>query len=80
MATNPDLVELLRCPESRQPLVHFPAGAVGDAEFLLCPASRLRYRIDDGLPVMLVEEAERLSGDEVERLLQIGRERGLPNA
>jgi len=32
----------------------------GDAESLFCPASRLRYRIDDGIPILLVEEAERL--------------------
>jgi uncharacterized protein YbaR (Trm112 family) len=72
MATPPALLELLVCPESRQPLVHFQAGVAGD-EFLLCPASRLRYRIDDGLPVMLIEDAQRLDQAEVDRLLALRR-------
>jgi uncharacterized protein YbaR (Trm112 family) len=40
---------------------------------LLCPASRLRYRIDDGVPVLLVEEATELSNEEVERLVRANR-------
>jgi uncharacterized protein YbaR (Trm112 family) len=69
MATPPALLELLVCPESRQPLVYFAAGIAGAEEFLLCPASRLRYRIDDGLPIMLVEDARRLDQAEVDRLM-----------
>ena len=70
MALSPDLVELLICPESRQPLVLVPAGVEGAAgESLFCPASRLRYRIDDGVPVMLPEEAERLDEAAAKRLL-----------
>jgi uncharacterized protein YbaR (Trm112 family) len=67
-----DLLEILVCPKSKQPLVYFPKGETGDdekAEFLLCPASRLRYRIDDGVAVLLVEEAQELAPDEVQRLL-----------
>jgi uncharacterized protein YbaR (Trm112 family) len=66
-----ELLALLVCPESRQPLVHLRPGVAGPEESLLCPASRLRYRIEDGLPVMLVEEAERLSPAEVERLVKL---------
>jgi uncharacterized protein len=77
--TPDDLIALLVCPESRAPLIHFPGGTpgAGDAEFLLCPASRLRYRIEDGLPIMLIEEAERLAAGEVERLVAIAKQRGL---
>jgi hypothetical protein len=60
MALSPDLLAILVCPESKEPLVHVPPGVEGPGEFLFCPASRLKYRIDDGIPVMLVEEAERL--------------------
>jgi len=73
-----DLLDILVCPKSKAPLLYFPKGEAGDderAEFLLCPASRLRYRIDDGVAVLLVDEAEELSAAEVERL--VGRARSL---
>ena len=54
MSLSQDLLDILVCPESRQPLLNFE-----DEGFLFCPASRLKYPIEDGLPVMLVEEAER---------------------
>jgi uncharacterized protein len=57
MPLSADLLAILVCPESKQPLLH---GVDGSHEYLFCPASRLRYRVDDGIPVMLVEEAERL--------------------
>jgi uncharacterized protein YbaR (Trm112 family) len=60
MALSPDLLAILVCPESKQPLLHVPPGTDGPGEYLFCPGSRLRYRVDDGIPVMLVEEAERL--------------------
>jgi uncharacterized protein YbaR (Trm112 family) len=67
--------EILVCPESKKPLIHF------DSEgFLFCPASRLRYRVDDGIPVLLVEEAERVEEEESRRLLADAKERGLPGA
>jgi uncharacterized protein YbaR (Trm112 family) len=77
--TADELIAILVCPESRAPLIHFPADDAGGGQpgFLLCPTSRLRYRIDDGLPVMLVEEAERLPVDEVARLVDLARARGL---
>jgi uncharacterized protein YbaR (Trm112 family) len=61
---SPSLLAVLACPKSRQPLVYFQ-----DGDFLLCPASRLRYRIEGGVPVLLVEEAEELDQQEVDRLL-----------
>lgn len=67
---SPDLVAILACPESKQRLLLVPAGVDGPDEFLFCPASRLRYRIDDGIPVMLVEEAVRLDEDAARRLTE----------
>ena len=69
MALSADLVADLLCPESKQPLVLVPAGVDGPAESLFCPASRLRYRVDDGIPVMLPEEAERLDEAAANELL-----------
>ncbi len=55
MALDPELLEILVCPESKKPLLYFP-----DDGFLFCPDSRLKYRVEDDIPVMLVDEAERL--------------------
>jgi uncharacterized protein YbaR (Trm112 family) len=75
-----DLLAVLACPESKQPLVYFAGGEQGDlpeTAFLLCPASRLRYRIEGDVPVMLVEEAERLEQSEVDRLLSRAKALGI---
>jgi uncharacterized protein YbaR (Trm112 family) len=70
-----ELLEMLVCPKSKQPLVYFEAES-----FLLCPASRLRYRIDAGVPVLLVDEATEVTAAEIERLLLQAKELGLPGA
>jgi uncharacterized protein YbaR (Trm112 family) len=72
MALPPALLDQLVCPKSKQPLVYFEA-----EDFLLCPTSRLRYRIDNGVPVLLVDEATEVTQAEVDRLL---KELGLPGA
>ena len=50
------LVEIMVCPQSKQPLIYFPRGEDDASEaqaFLVCPASRLRYRVDAvGVPVL----------------------------
>lgn len=59
-----DLLAVLACPESKAKLLYFAGGESGDdpaAAFLYCPRSRLRYRIEEGIPVLLIEEAERIS-------------------
>ncbi|MEZ5064513.1 MAG: hypothetical protein R3B81_07230 [bacterium] len=52
---DPELLELLVCPLSRAPVVV-------DGEWIVStdPATRRRYRIDDGIPVMLIDESEEL--------------------
>ena len=60
MSLAPELLAVLACPESKAPLLYF-AGGADEAGFLFCPTSRLRYRIDGDIPVLLIEEAERLS-------------------
>ena len=64
MPLSPDLLAVLACPESKAPLLYFADGEDGkspDDAFLFCPTSRLRYRIEGDIPVLLVEEAERIS-------------------
>ena len=65
------------CPKSKQSVVYFPRGEADRDEreaFLLCPASRLRYRIDDGVPVFLIEEATEVPVLEVDRLVKRARD------
>lgn len=56
---------LLRCTACGGKLMYFE-----DERFLLCPTSRLRFPItEDGIPVMLVEEAIQLAPAQVKALL-----------
>ncbi len=76
-----ELVAILVCPKTKQPLVYFPRGEDDSDEaaaFLLCPASRLRYRIDAGVPVLLVEEAQEMRPPDIDRLIARARALGLP--
>ena len=52
MAIAPELLEILVCPKCKGELVLTPAGDALD-----CRACRLRYRIEDDIPVMLIDEA-----------------------
>jgi uncharacterized protein YbaR (Trm112 family) len=63
MPLNPDLLEILACPEDKGPLLYF-----ADEESLYNPRLRRRYRIQEGIPVMLVDEAESVDDDEHARL------------
>jgi uncharacterized protein YbaR (Trm112 family) len=80
MPLPPELVEVLVCPKSKGPLIYFPRGEdnldEGDG-FLLCAESRLRYHIQHGVPVLLVEESTELAWDAVARLLVRAKALGL---
>jgi uncharacterized protein YbaR (Trm112 family) len=52
----PDLLEILACPQCRGPLQ-------AETASLRCDTCRLRYRIDNGIPVMLISEATPLGPD-----------------
>lgn len=69
------LTEVLVCPKSKQPLIYF-----ADEGFLLCPASRLQYRIENDVPVLLIEEARELGAAEVEQLVRRAKDLKLPGA
>lgn len=49
----PELLTILVCPKCKGPLEHHAT----PAEVLVCRADRLVYAVDDGIPVMLIEEA-----------------------
>lgn len=55
MPIDEKLLDILRCPLSRAPLVL-------DGQTLVStdPTTRRRYRIVDDIPVMLIDEAEEL--------------------
>ena len=52
MALKPELLEILACPQCKGDLEYREA-----QQALLCHACKLRYRIEDDIPVMLIEEA-----------------------
>jgi uncharacterized protein YbaR (Trm112 family) len=54
MVLSADLLAILVCPACHGDLDYDPA-----AETLTCQACRLRYRVEDDIPVMLVDQAER---------------------
>ncbi|MGW6378928.1 Trm112 family protein [Rhodococcus sp. NPDC055112] len=63
MALDPTLLSILACPQDKGPLL-----LVGD-ELLYNPRLRRAYPIEDGIPVLLVDEARSVGDDEHETLL-----------
>ena len=63
MALDPKLLEILACPKDKGPLLYF-----ADEDSLYNPRLRLRYRVTDDIPVMLIDEAETLDDAEAARL------------
>jgi len=53
MTLPTELLEILACPKCKGEVV-----LQEDADRLLCQACRLAYPIRDGIPVMLIDEAE----------------------
>ncbi len=64
MALDPQLLEILACPEDKGPLLYFEGEAA-----LYNPRLKRRYRIDDDIPVMLIDEAEQVDDAEHDRLV-----------
>ena len=63
MALDPLLLDILACPQDKGPLLYF-----ADEDALYNPRLHRRYAIRDGIPVMLIEEAETVSDEEHQRL------------
>jgi len=56
-AVDPELLSMLCCPLTRSPLRQ-------EGEFLVAEIGGLRYPVRDGIPVMLIEEAQLPAGVE----------------
>ena len=56
---DPKLLDILVCPLCKSLLVYNKS-----AQELICKADRLAFKIADGIPVMLVDEARRLTPEE----------------
>ena len=63
MALDPQLLSILACPEDKGPLLYFE-----DEDALYNPRLKRRYAIKDDIPIMLIDEAQRLEPSESERL------------
>jgi len=57
------LLEILVCPLCKSPLVYRKA-----EQELVCKADRLAFQIKDGIPVMLADEARKMTVEEVDQL------------
>jgi uncharacterized protein YbaR (Trm112 family) len=64
MALDAQLLEILACPEDKGPLLYFE-----DEDRLYNPRLHRSYTIREGIPIMLVDEAEAVDEATHERLL-----------
>lgn len=64
MALDAKLLEILACPQDKGPLLYF-----ADEATLYNPRLKRRYRVQDDIPVMLIDEAETVDDTEHERLM-----------
>lgn len=57
------LLEILVCPLCKSPLIYRKT-----EQELICKADRLAFPIQNDIPVMLADEARKLTPEEIERL------------
>jgi uncharacterized protein YbaR (Trm112 family) len=57
------LLDILVCPLCKSPLIYQKT-----AQELICKADRLAFAIQDDIPIMLADEARKLSLEEIEKL------------
>ena len=53
MAVSKDLLDILVCPKCKGEIY-----LTKEADKLVCEACKLVYRIDDDIPIMLIDEAQ----------------------
>ena len=59
-----ELPENLVCPVTKAPLVH-----VGDWLYSTDSQTRLRYPVENGIPIMLIDEAKTVCLEDFERVM-----------
>ncbi len=72
MALDPQLLEILACPDDKGPLLYFE-----DEDTLYNPRLKRRYSIKDDIPIMLVDEAETVADHEHDRLVAKADSQGI---
>jgi uncharacterized protein len=72
MALDPKLLEILACPEDKGPLLYFD-----DESALYNPRLKRRYRVQDDIPIMLIDEAESVDDGEHQRLTEKAEREGV---
>jgi uncharacterized protein YbaR (Trm112 family) len=72
MPLDPQLLEILACPEDKGPLLYF-----ADEDTLYNPRLQRRYAIRDDIPIMLIDEAEAVDAAEHERLMAKASSEGI---
>jgi len=65
MAISPELLKILVCPETKAPLVLHDGKLVSTDR-----QTRRRYRIEDDIPVMLIDESEQLNEEEWSEIMR----------
>lgn len=65
MNLDPKYLEILACPKTKAKLV-----LSGDLLVSTDPETRLAYRIEDGIPNLLVEDAEALSPEDWKKAVE----------
>jgi uncharacterized protein YbaR (Trm112 family) len=73
MSLAPELLSILACPEDKGPLYY-----IEDLDVLFNPRLQRAYRVREGIPVMLIDEAQSLEPTETERLLARVEAEGIP--
>ena len=72
MALDPQLLEILACPEDKGPLYYLQ-----DEDALYNPRLKRRYAIRDDIPIMLIDEAQGVDDGEHERIMAKVESEGL---
>ena len=72
MPLAPELLAVLACPEDKGPLLYF-----GDDGGLYNPRLQRRYVITDGIPVMLIDEAEPVDDEDHAALMARAEAEGI---
>ncbi len=64
MVLDPQLLEILACPDDKGPLYY-----LDDEASLYNPRLRRRYDVRDDIPIMLIDEATSVDDDEHRRIM-----------
>ncbi|HWH34179.1 MAG TPA: Trm112 family protein [Acidimicrobiales bacterium] len=64
MALDPQLLEILACPEDKGPLYYLEG-----EQALYNPRLKRRYEVRDDIPIMLIDEAVAVEESEHERIM-----------